>query len=338
MISITRADILSLDSSVLVTMMGASEEEQKRMNDSLLRQYHPDICADTQARELTDKILSARKLIGRKWRKSVRVEALDGRSFGLTYGSMHDLGYAKVYSGATHQTYHYPKNPRNWPTGQTSQIPDVRFDYPTPEMEKEFSKYFAKNSTTVEAVDGRWVVVPKPEGHILLADYLTHYKGKADPAQVVWILSRLFNICCFLQMVKTIHGALGLATVCCNPMNHLVFVPGGWEFSYPSGMTPKVLPVASTEVVGESFPPRTAELLDLILVKKLGLQLLGDSSGMVLKFDPKLAPLVRWLSGPVVEKNAIEVFVNYSAAVDETFGPKTFRLLPLSPEEVFKAL
>jgi hypothetical protein len=197
---------------------------------------------------------------------------------GVTYNFLHQHG--TIYTGKSSVLYtHHPKH-------------DVPvFKYPDQRVQNEISKYLP---VYVRSGDD-WTIVGKPKEQYSLLDvrqYLT-------PPHPTWVVSSLYNILCYLEWAGVTHNAISIENVCIDPKLHSAHLYGGWWFSAPLGSPIKYLPRSTYALAEREAKLKVAShVFDLRAIKRLGLELMGDRTGMGLdRTDPKVQQLRSPTSG-----------------------------------------
>lgn len=151
--------------------------------------------------------------------------------------------------------------------------PSLSFTFPDQRIKDEMSKYlpvFVKQTSD-------YVVVGKPKNTFSARQYLDQLS--ACP----WIISSLYNLLCYLQVTGITHNDISVDNVFFNPDGHSAHLLGGWWYSRPAGSVLSVLPQATFQTNPKLAKAKVAShAFDLGSIKRLGLELMGDRSGMSL--------------------------------------------------------
>jgi len=97
----------------------------------------------------------------------------------------------------------------------------------------EFSKYLPKTiSYDINKTD-ICLTFPKTPNHSIfsLRSLIKLFNGHLPHEHVSWILSSLYNSCCFLDHYKLVHNGLTIDNLFVDIVNHYVLIFGGWWFT-----------------------------------------------------------------------------------------------------------
>lgn len=202
-----------------------------------------------------------------------------------------------------------------------------QFKFSSDKMKSDISKSLPKVIAKHEAKDGTLVIIVEKEPETyMLGDVLTYYGGKIPPKHVAWILSTMYNLCCYLNYSNITHNSLTLETYFISPATHAGHIVGGWWYATPKDEKLEYIPRKIDTILPASVRSNkmASILTDLESVKLIGRELLGDRNGTRLSLDKDIpAPMVRFLrdvssSSPVAEYKAWE------EVLKESFGPRRF--------------
>lgn len=214
------------------------------------------------------------------------------------------------------------------------------FVYKDKKIKDQMEKYLPHILDSFEADDGRQVLVlAKTPDVFLLQDILDLNKGTLDPKHVAWIISCVHNLACYLKTAGLTHNAINATTLFVSPQHHSCLLLGGWWYAQKAGHPISILPrvsvdVAPTDIItGKIADPR----LDLMLVRQLGLDCLGDHSGMILLHDGKTPKsMVEFLRGSS-KGNAFEDYQYWQEnTLVNSFGKRRFAEMKVESSDVYK--
>jgi serine/threonine protein kinase len=157
-----------------------------------------------------------------------------------------------------------------------------RFKYRDRDMENEFKRYLPYAKKMFKTSDGKYMaVIEKTPDLLLLKDVLDFYNKKGYPEfwdkHVAWILSRLYNIICYMRHNHIVHNAISPETVFISPEHHSVAILGGWWYSLNKGDKMVSVPASLYNLV----PPKVLatkkahNVTDVEMAKALCRQALG---------------------------------------------------------------
>lgn len=169
---------------------------------------------------------------------------------------------------------------------------------------------------------------------INLAD-VQRAKGPIPYKHVMWILSRLYNLTCFLQVQKVVNLNICPESCYIEPRMHDLVLLDGWQYTKELGQPAMAAPPRAVQICPELKVTKTPTVQTMLkMIKATGLELLGDIHGVNLLRDPKLpAALINWLLAPA-GNDAIKEFSAY-AAVRDSVAPRKFEEWPLQFNDVY---
>lgn len=173
----------------------------------------------------------------------------------------------------------------------------IVFDFPNTKVKEEITKYlpvFVKRSDDFD-------IVGKSKSLFYLPLHLPKIIGTPHAS---WIVSSLYNFLCYLEWSGLTHNAIQIENLAIDPAAHSAHLLGGWRYSVPTGKRLSFLPRLAPVPKDKLATHRT----DLAMLKALGLQLLGDRTGMGLdQTDPKVRFLRSVSSGSAITDYALWV-------------------------------
>lgn len=210
--------------------------------------------------------------------------------------------------------------------------------YANPTMKEEFSRYLPTIKYEDQTEDRRIIVMQKTPDVLLLRDVLDHYNDKIDPKHVAWILSRLYNIGCFLKFNDISLNDISPDTCFISPEFHTVSIIGGWWYSTLLGRSIRAVPsrtilYAPLNLIDKKVGDST---IDSELIKATGRELLGDITGAG-KFNsdstiPKA--LKNWLQSPG-SSDLYEEYQKWTNVLLDSFGKRKFVEMKLEAKDIY---
>ncbi|MBU9200202.1 hypothetical protein KTD31_02125 [Burkholderia multivorans] len=299
----------------------------------LFKAWHPDHCSDPRADEVFHRLrvlaeAAERKIEAGTWEVPglLRVRSTAGAEFEVRYARKLALEVGTMYVSKTLVGFDIQTD--NLDLLASAEAQWSALTYATPAMRAEFERYFPAVMKKVETATGAFLVLRKDPGVLLLDDVLAYYKGAMPPRHVAWVISRLLNIACFLEVQgKLSHNAIGPDTVFISPAQHTAHLLGGWWFATGLGTR---LTAASQRMV-RCAPPDVLQKkvgdsrTDMEMIKALGRELLGDPTGVRLAKDSAVPPaLVTWLQLST-HQSAVATYKDWQERVlIEAFGQRKF--------------
>lgn len=181
---------------------------------------------------------------------------------------------------------------------------------------------------------GTLYTIPKPKGAILLQDVLDHLAPeRLDFKAVLWIVSRLLNIACYLNWVGLTHNAISAKTLLIVPEQHSVHLLLGWEYSANTGTRLKAVPGALIDLMPSSMRKDkiASPEFDLQLIRSLALDLLGGRHAALKAGVPE--PVLSWLQHPTTG-NAVTDYASWRKVLESSIGRK-FTVLNLTETDIY---
>ena len=300
----------------------------------LAQMYHPDRNKSKQAEEVFKKIKelynTAKGMIeSGKWAESdcIEFDTKDGKRKKLKFIKECKFELGVQYISSSIITYVLEAQNKKYFDNAIKRIGSLGYEHDA--MEKEFSRYFPEFIETFETEEGKWVlVIKKTKDLIRLQDLLDFYKGNINDRHVAWMMSRLSNICCFIEYNGITHNGISLENCFVSPEYHSIALLGGWWYCVGRGEkmfgTQKQIydimgPLTKTNKIG-------SVTTDLESVKLIGRTLLGKTQ----------APdsFRNWLNSGSsgIARNE---YTKWSQALDRAYGERRFIKLEATEQEVY---
>lgn len=214
------------------------------------------------------------------------------------------------------------------------------FPFANDDMEQEIARYLPSVIDAFTTPDGSCVmIVALQPGQFLLRDVLEFLGGRIDPRHVAWILSSFHHLACYLAFARVTHNGISPDSCFISPGEHSGQLLGGWWYAATRGarlhaMPSRVLTYAPPDVVSsKTADPR----LDLMLLRAMGRELLGDISGAALATDKDIPkPLADFLRGQT-SGSAVEDYRRWMEEIlPASFGPRRFTPMEISDTDIYK--
>lgn len=341
--SLTADDILNIPQDCperLFSVDGLKEELRR-----IWTIWHPDRCTDPKA----DAVFQHVQILREKAEEKIRKDLWDGPSelvflavkggtYRFKYRRVSELEIGRMYVGRKHIAYVIKPEFEDLFRNGINMINKIK--YPAKKFEEQFKRQVPIIVKSIEANIGFVVVVEKTEDLVLLKDLLEYLPNhKLPPVHVAWVLSTLCNFACFLEMNNIAHGAISTNTYWVTPKHHSGVLLGGWWYSRPEGAKLLALPSESISILPkEIFVDKVGKsLYDRMLIKTIGLELLGDKSrtGSTLLKDTSVPKSVlSWLRSPPAP-TAVEEYKRWGNARDTGFGPRKFHDLVVDINQIY---
>lgn len=200
-------------------------------------------------------------------------------------------------------------------------------------MKENSSRYLPGPFTVNETDDGRVVVsVEKGMGLLPLREVLLHFGGQLDARHVAWILSRLYDLVCYLSYSRVVHHDIAMDNLFIDPERHGVALLGGWWHAKVEGASLTTVPARTHKLLPWSVQKskKASSRTDLELVRALGRELLGV--GPTLSFPSYVpAAMAAWLKAPSGGKS-VDDYRGWTKTLEASFGPRRFVAMDLTAE------
>lgn len=317
-------------------LFGADESAVRRGLGGLIRDWHPDVCADPRAAEALAHITALRARASgappaRPTREFVRD---DGSRFALRPLSGFMDGAAEVLVCERSVSRLFREEDADLARAAETAIGGFRFANPA--MEKQMRR-FLPGDLRVTPLEGGAVLhtVPRRADQVSLAD-LIRVRGPFDPRTGAWVVSGLLNIACWAEWAGVAHGAISPETVLVSPAGHETALIGGWEFSSERGSRPFALPDATVRMFPAVSAPDAAPPLnmDLCLIRETAMRLFGvpDASRLLDGSVPRA--IGKWIAFPPAS-GAVADYAEWKSALRSSFGEPKFVEMGVTPGQVY---
>ena len=169
-------------------------------------------------------------------------------------------------------------------------------------------------------VDGNALIIAKNPSLYLLKDIQDYFKGAIPPVHVAWILNTIYNVCCFLEYSKLIHGGISTENLFIAPETHVGALLGGWWGAKPKD--DHVEPLNRFNALVK----KSRHKGDLEAVKAIGIELIGsqDAHDSILDF------LHQPSSG-----DAKADYKAWGIVLTEAFGPRKFVKMDFNEADLY---
>lgn len=322
----------------------ARQEWQK-----LSKQWHPDRKGDKTGKVMAQinalYQMAVSKLNLGIWvnEGTVRITTKSDQIYEIKFRRRHEFELGEMYVGDKTVVFAITEDGYDLADDALARIKG--FKYANDAMKLEFARYLPVIKAQNETVDRRIIVLNKTPDQLLLRDVLDHFKGdsgfpgKIDPKHVAWILSRLYNLFCYLRYSNVSHNDISPDTVFISPEHHSAALLGGWWYAGGVGERLKAVPSRTLMYAPMDLTDkkRGDATIDSELIRATGRELLGDiTGGGRLSADPDVPrPLLNWLRGTGTS-NAVEEYQTWQKQVlIDSFGQRHFTELKLTAEEIY---
>jgi hypothetical protein len=322
----------------------SSADAVKKEGRVFTQRWHPDRNKDPRAADVFDRLrkleaAAEAKIAQGTWETPglLSFKSTSGTQFEARYARKVQLEVGTMYVGRKFVGFDIPT--ANADLLENAQRQIASLTYASDGMRTEFERYFPDVWRTIATPTGAFFLLNKKQGMLLLQDVLDHFKGKMPARHVAWVISRLLNIACYLELQgKLAHNAIGPETVFISPSDHTAHLLGGWWFATPLGAPMKAaaqrtILCAPPDVLQKKVGDRRT---DMEMIQALGRELLGDITGVRLASDRDVPPaLAEWLQLST-HQGALATYKDWQDRVlIEAFGPRKFVQLDLTHDALY---
>jgi hypothetical protein len=212
------------------------------------------------------------------------------------------------------------------------------FKYINKRMQDEFDRYIPKVVASYKAKNGSAVVaIHKPDCTYPLNSIIKYYNGFVPPKHVAWIISSLYNFCCFLWYNRISHNGITTDSYYINPEMHYGVLIGGWWYNVKHrekmiATNPEVYSVMPCDVKKSKHGSYRT---DLECVKLIGRKLLGSVSGSTLYLNKDIPkPMIDFLRC-VTLGDPVKDYAEWGKVLEKSFGPRRFAKMDIDQDKLF---
>lgn len=202
------------------------------------------------------------------------------------------------------------------------------FKFHDKEMESKVQIYIPRESHTVANDEFTYTIIARDKDYIRVADLLQKF-GPLEPAHAAWIMSRAYNVCCYLQYARITHMDISAETMFIEPESHHGGLFGGWFYTGYDSTKPLAAPARTSHLVRQVGP--TAHLS---MVRAMGRTLLGVPTFSQLRKANIPEPMKSWLLN-AGGSDPIKEYSDWKEAITKTFGARKFTAMPITTSDVY---
>lgn len=261
--------------------------------------------------------------------------SIDNKKYQVKYQTSFSFDLGECYISSKFVTYVIDKENEDLMLRGIKIVSSLK--YANDQMKKDFQKYIPDIHAKIETKDKYLIVVNKSDKFLVLKDVLQHFGGKMPVKHAAWIISSMYNLACFTQYNHLMHGGFSLDSYFINPETHEGSLIGGWWFAHNVGESLVALNKESLSVCPMNIlnSKKAGHMLDLELIKLLGRQLLGDSSGVYLSKDKSIPePIVQFLRDGAGD-NAIKEYEAWHNVLIKSYGKRSFTEMKLTEHNLY---
>lgn len=341
MTALTEAKILSI--SVPELLFSGELATAKAEYRKLVSMWHTDSNPGVNPKVITHinvlYDLAVKKLEKGEWviPGLFQFDTVQGKKFQLKYKRKHVIDVGDMYVGDSFIAFSVFKTEADLVVSGKKVISN--FQFATESMREEMSKFLPEIHADHETADRRVIIVKKTPDVFLLRDVIDHFKGKIDPKHAAWIISRLYNLACYLKFSKLVHCGISPTSVFISPKFHSALLLGDWWYTTPESSKMVALPSTTINLLTDAeLKAKEAKFkLDLEAIRAIGREMLGDRHGSKLLMDKSLPKaFVSWARSPATGDAFKEYEYWQGTVLIESFGKRKFIELDLSSSDIYK--
>jgi len=340
----TEEEILSIPNSEPERLFPNSEEDAKAVFRKLLLKWHPDVNKSKNSGKIVEHIRQLYDLVNSKIKNKTWAEpntlvlkGADSKIRTIKYLRKRAFELGEVAYGKRVLCYIVDNSAKDL-FGRGLETIKHSFVYKDDKLKKEIEKYLPVVLDNFETSDGKSVLVLAKTPDVFLLQDVIDFLGPIDPKHVAWIMSSLHNLACYMRTIGITHNAISTTTCFISPKFHSVLLYGGWWYSQTAGKNLVALPAHSkNNCPSDIFDKKIADpVLDLTLIKQVGLECLGDSTGMNLLHDDSFPkPFINFLRNSN-NGNAFEEYKKWEKVRDKSFGERRFVEMTVKDSDIYK--
>ena len=308
------------------------ENNVKAKYKELVKEWHPDTNSNPEASDVFLKITQLYNqaldlLSNGQWEKTnyVLISKDTGGKIALNYDTCFDFELGICYVTKTKVVYVLGSDKEKYYNNAIRRIKNLQ--YKDKQMEEKISICLPNIYKTFKTSNGEHVIVlEKAEDVYPLKNVLEYYNGKIEDKHVAWIISRLYNLACYLKFSGIVHNGININNCFISPEFHSILLLGGWWYATKEnenmiGTTKDVFSVMSVQ---SKTSKKSSSITDLESIKLLGRLLLGETNCRKLSLDSSIPkPFINFLiSGS--SDNSYEEFSKWDKALNDSYGKRKF--------------
>lgn len=322
--------------------------DKKKIKDeykALSKKWHPDLNGNsdesTRAMSIINTFYAKALLLMAKdeWEKKnyVVLKTTDKRLFEFVYNEVYTFELGVFYVCNKAVIYLIDKKYSSLYDNFKRTLSNLK--YPNDKIKTEIERFIPKINLEFETAQYKVIRIAKEDDIFSLIAVHRFYENKIPDKHVAWILSRLYNLSCFLEYNQISHNGLTLESLFINPEHHGIFLYGGWWFSCQIGAKLNSVPkkVYNLLAMESKTTGKSDKGIDLETIRMVGRQLLGDEFGGKLINDKTVPlPLREWLlakSG----KDAIKEYRGWDKTLDSSYGKRVFVKMDINKKNLYES-
>lgn len=311
--------------------------QTKELYKKLAKMYHPDLCKLENANEIFAKISTLYNsaldnLEKGSWEVSSMVElkSSSGKCYTLRYLSRFDFELGECYIGNKKVVYILNEDKKKYFNRYLETI--LRLEYKNKEMRDEFERYLPNVLTSFDMKDGKYcIILNKTDDVYSLKDVLSYYGGSIPEKHVAWIVSRLYNLLCYLNYNNLTLNGLDINSLFICPRYHTVCIYGGWWYATTQGdkMIGTNKDVYDAMTIKSKTTKQSDVYTDLECVKLLAIKLYGNTTSIN-------SHIIEWLNKPTQVRSPLKEWGYWNEHLDNAYGKRKFIEMEIDKNKLYK--
>lgn len=336
--------ILAIPESQPERLFPNSEDEAKKLFRDMAKQWHPDVNKDPKAQEVFDRLHNLyekvlEKIKNKTWSKPGELSILgkDGKTRVIKYRRKRAFELGEMAYGNGVLCYIVRPDAKDL-FGRGLETIKHSFTYKDDKIKGEIERYLPAVLDSFETDDGSNVLVLAKTPDVFLLQDVIDFMGPLDPKHVCWIMSSFHNLACYLRTIGMTHNAISTTTCFISPKYHSGLLFGGWWYSQYTGKNLIAIPGHSANnCPSDILKSKIADpRLDMALIRQMGLDCLGDPTGVNLLHDGKTPrPLVDFLRLPS-DGDAFKDYKKWEKVRSDSFGKRRFVEMQVEASDIYK--
>lgn len=196
--------------------------------------------------------------------------------------------------------------------------------------DRQMMDIFAPKIGSASRIDTNVIIFGKKKDQYPLGLFMQAMQGHLTGRDIAWMISRMADLCCFLQWNKVVLNGFCESSLLISPKDHALYLSGGWWYATKVGekMT------GTTKEIFELMPTavRTSKLAstvtDLESIKFIARKLISCAKDVP-------AQIVNWAESGSGD-NAITEYGRWNAALEAAYGKRHFQILEVEYDRIYR--
>ena len=265
----------------------------------------------------------------------ITINDVNGKTFNFKYKSKRENDIGITYIGDNFVAFFITKDNADLYAIGKKRISNLK--YANDKMKQEMSRFMPSIHVEHETSEHLVMIMKKTPDMFLLRDVLEYFDNKMDPKHVAWVVSRLYNICCYLKYAKIVHNGISIDSVFISPQHHTACLLGNWWFSAEENSKLIAVPSITANIASTLIDKKIAVgKIDLEMLRAVGLTLLGDIYGSKLLADKNIPrEMLTWFR----TSSSSDAFNEYETWMTKvlinSFGSRKFVKLDVDSNKIY---